>query len=85
MLIIIIVIALVMSLGWHSMIKNYWIACLASAVTTMALVWVVGISHIGGYFDMQFFKNMATIGSISFVVSALVGSGIKKLKLKRTS
>ena len=68
MILIAIGISLVSALGWHSALRNYWLACIGSAATSAVLVWVVAQSHLG-WLSME----MIYIGGLGFVVAVLVG------------
>ena len=68
MILIAIAISLISAMGWHSALKNYWLACVFSATTSAVLVWVVAQSHVG-WLSVE----MLYIGGLAFVVAGLVG------------
>lgn len=84
MFILVFGISIVSALGWHSLCKGFWLSSIGSAITTMLLTWLIASSHIG-YFDLQFIKNMSLIGLVSFGLSVVVGSIIKKITEKGDS
>ena len=83
MLVIVVVIALVSALCWHSLLKRPLIASVGSTLTSVMVIWLLASSYIG-YLDWQFIKNMVGVLLISLAVSLIVGLLFKKMGSKET-
>lgn len=81
MVIIVLLIALLCALAWHALLERYWLASVGSTLTSIFLVWVIASHHLG-YFDKEFVENIVIIGGLAFLVSLVVGFGIRQLKSK---
>ena len=54
------------------LLKNLWLATLASTITSTMIIWGLFANHFGT-FDAYFYKNLAITSSITFVISLIIG------------
>jgi glucokinase len=76
-LLILVVIAAVVSVPCHVVLRKFMAAVASSAIASTVLVWVVASSHFG-WLDQTFYGNLALSLGASGGVSVVVGALVRK-------
>ena len=82
MVLIAVIIAAIVSVACHLMLRSFWGAVAGSAVISVVLFWALSMSHFG-WLDQTFFENVAWSLLLSAGVSLVVGKVVRKLEKKR--
>jgi hypothetical protein len=67
---------------WHFLLLKPGIATLGATITATIFAWLFTATHFG-WMDRTFFKGLLTVGSITFVVSAVFGVAFYLFRAKQ--
>lgn len=79
MFIILVAFSVLAALLFHSLLKRFWVACIASTLLATLTFWMVAASHFG-WFDRVFYQNLSIALLASLGISIVVGGLLKKIK-----
>jgi len=65
-------IAIVSSVAWHAILRDYWLAVVVATATAVVVFQVVAYVEVG-YLDPFFLIAMATSGAIAAAVAVVTG------------